>query len=253
MTPEHIQLIQSTVPVLREHGVALTRYFYARMLKQHPELKHIFNQDHQQTGRQPRALAAAVLAYAEHIEHPEKLAKAVERITSTHVRLDIQPEHYAIVGEHLLHSISEVLNVPFESELILAWQQAYQQLADLLICVEQEKYHQLAAQPGGWAGWREFKIVDIHTDDEGKIFSVAAVDTHPLPDIQIPSSVTVRVNVPELGLKQPEQFPLHRIQPASHVWAFKVKTPEDAANHHVADRLLNAYQVGDELHLSAPI
>ena len=48
------------------------------------------------------------------------LAKAVERITTKHVSLDIQPDQYAIVGDNLLHSISEVLNVPFESELIEA-------------------------------------------------------------------------------------------------------------------------------------
>ena len=71
------------------------------------------------------------------------LAKAVERITTKHVSLDIQPDQYAIVGDNLLHSISEVLNVPFESELIEAWKQAYLQLADILIGVEKQKYEQL--------------------------------------------------------------------------------------------------------------
>ena len=31
-------------PVLKMHGVALTRHFYARMFEHNPELKHIFNQ-----------------------------------------------------------------------------------------------------------------------------------------------------------------------------------------------------------------
>ena len=82
MTPEHIELVKSTVPVLRENGVALTSYFYNRMLNNHPELKNIFNLDSQNSGRQPRALAAAVLAYAEHIENPSVLAKAIEHITT---------------------------------------------------------------------------------------------------------------------------------------------------------------------------
>lgn len=38
MTPEHIELVKATVPVLRENGVALTQYFYNRMLANHPEL-----------------------------------------------------------------------------------------------------------------------------------------------------------------------------------------------------------------------
>lgn len=73
------------------------------------------------------------------------LAKAVERITTKHVSLDIQPDQYAIVGDNLLHSISEVLNVPFESELIEAWKQAYLQLADILIGVENKNMNNLKA------------------------------------------------------------------------------------------------------------
>ena len=48
-------------PVLKTHGVALTRHFYARMFEHNPELKHIFNQGHQ-AGEQQQALAGAVAA-----------------------------------------------------------------------------------------------------------------------------------------------------------------------------------------------
>ena len=37
-------LVKATVPVLKEHGVALTRHFYARMFSHNPELKSVFNQ-----------------------------------------------------------------------------------------------------------------------------------------------------------------------------------------------------------------
>lgn len=39
MTPQQIELVKSTVSVLREHGVTLTTYFYKRMLNNNPELK----------------------------------------------------------------------------------------------------------------------------------------------------------------------------------------------------------------------
>ena len=99
MTPEHIELVKATVPVLRENGVALTQYFYNRMLANHPELKNVFNMDHQSSGRQPRALAAAVLAYAEHIENPSVLAKAIEHITTKHVSLNIQADQQWHIGQ----------------------------------------------------------------------------------------------------------------------------------------------------------
>lgn len=252
MTPQQIELVKSTVPVLREHGVTLTSYFYNRMLNNHPELKNVFNLDHQSTGRQPRALAAAVLAYAEHIEQPEKLAKAVERITTKHVSLNIQPEQYAIVGENLLHSISEVLNVPFESELIEAWKQAYLQLADILIGVEKEKYHQLAVQDGGWTGWRSFKIIAIEEQDEGKRFKISATDKQTIPPATVGEYISVKVHVPEKQLDQPQQFNFNTEQTQDH-YDFLVKPEPAHSEYDVANILLNAYQLGDEVMVSAPI
>lgn len=252
MTPQQIELIKSTVPVLREHGVTLTSYFYNRMLNNHPELKNIFNLDHQSTGRQPRALAAAVLAYAEHIEQPEKLAKAVEHITTKHVSLNIQPEQYAIVGENLLHSISEVLNVPFESELIEAWKQAYLQLADILIGVEKEKYRQLTLQDGGWAGWRSFTIIAIEDQNNGKCFKISATDQQPIALATEGEYISVKVHVPEKPLDQPQQFIFSHAQNQNH-YDFLVQPEPAHSEYDVANILLNAYQVGDEVMVSAPM
>lgn len=100
-------LVLATVPVLRESGVALTTYFYQRMLKHNPELKNVFNQSHQKTGNQPQALAMAVLAYAENIHDPSVLLSVVERIAHKHTSLGIRAEQYGIVGKHLLASIKE--------------------------------------------------------------------------------------------------------------------------------------------------
>lgn len=49
LTPRQIELIKATVPVLREHGVALTSHFYKRMLNGNSELKNVFNQSHQRS------------------------------------------------------------------------------------------------------------------------------------------------------------------------------------------------------------
>lgn len=65
LTPTQLQHINDTVPVLRENGTALTDYFYGRMLRLNPELKSVFNMGHQRSGEQAKALASAVLGYAE--------------------------------------------------------------------------------------------------------------------------------------------------------------------------------------------
>ncbi len=39
LNDEQKELVKNTVPVLKENGVALTDYFYRRMLKNNPDLK----------------------------------------------------------------------------------------------------------------------------------------------------------------------------------------------------------------------
>ena len=58
-----IRIVKATVPALEAHGLAITRRMYERMF-QNPEIRDLFNQSHHgETGSQPRALAAAVLAW----------------------------------------------------------------------------------------------------------------------------------------------------------------------------------------------
>ena len=119
MTTEQKALITATVPVLRENGVLLTKYFYNRMFTHHPELKNLFNMGNQKSGKQQTELALAVLAYAENIADPMVLLPVVDRIGHKHVSLDIRPEQYQIVGRHLKHlegvSSSHIYHFFFQS------------------------------------------------------------------------------------------------------------------------------------------
>lgn len=203
-------LVKATAPVLKEHGVALTRHFYARMFEHNPELKAIFNQGHQRAGTQQQALAMAVAAYAEHIDNPGVLAPVLQLIAHKHVSLGIRREHYAIVGRHLLASIREVLGAEAATdELIAAWAAAYGQLADLLSGMEEALYQAAATQAGGWTGWRSFRVQrKVPESDEITSFYLVPADGGPVPGYLPGQYVSVRVLVPELGLYQPRQYSL---------------------------------------------
>ncbi|WP_020607350.1 globin domain-containing protein [Spirosoma spitsbergense] len=140
MTTEQKQLIKATVPALKEHGVLLTTHFYQRLFTHYPDLKTVFDMANQESGRQPIALASAVLAYAQHIDNPSVLEPALTRIGHKHTSLNIRPEHYPIVGEQLLASISEVLGAAATPQLLDAWAAAYGQLASLMIGIEASLY-----------------------------------------------------------------------------------------------------------------
>ncbi len=160
LTPAQRDIIKATVPLLEVGGEALITHFYQLMLDTHPEVRPLFNQAHQANGSQPRALANGVLMYARNIDRLENLGDLASQIINKHVALQILPEHYPIVGSCLLQAIREVLGAEVATdEVIAAWAQAYQQLADILIEGERNAYDAIAAAPGGWRGARQFTVL----------------------------------------------------------------------------------------------
>jgi nitric oxide dioxygenase len=222
------QLVKATAPVLKTHGVALTRHFYARMFQHNPELKQIFNQGHQQAGSQQQALAMAVAAYAEHIDNPSVLAPVLTLVANKHASLGIRAEHYPVVGHHLLASIAEVLGDAANDALLAAWGAAYGQLADLLIAEEATLYQQAATQPGGWSGWRACRVVrKVAESSEITSFYLQPADGGAVPAYLPGQYVTVRVRVPQLGMMQPRQYSLSAAPGGS---ALRISVKREAAS-----------------------
>ncbi|WP_241616992.1 NO-inducible flavohemoprotein [Rosenbergiella epipactidis] len=254
LTTHQKHLIQQTIPVLKTNGQALTDYFYQRMLSQVPELKETFNMGHQRDGKQAKALANAVLAYAENIEDPSVLLPVINMICQRHVSLAIQAPDYAIVGEHLLHSISEVLSLSMEDELIDAWAAAYQQLAALMIDTEKRMYAQLKQEQGGWSGWRDFTLVKkvAETANVSSLY-LAPTDALGLPAYRPGQYISIRVQVPSLGYKQPRQYSLST---AANGQFFRITVKEEALAQvpgYVSSTLHQQMQVGDRVEVSAPM
>ena len=209
MNEQQKALVKATVPVLKTNGVALTKHFYQRMFTHNPELKNIFNQGHQNSGRQQEALAMAVAAYAENIDDPSVLLPVVERIAHKHVSLGIRAEHYAIVGRHLLASIKEVLGDAASDELISAWAAAYAELADLFINLESDLYQQATQQEGGWTGWRPFRIGQkVQESEEITSFYLYPIDGGKVPTYKPGQYISVKLFVSEWNLFQPRQYSL---------------------------------------------
>src|SRR5687767_1094595 len=125
LTERTIQIVKATAPAVAQHAEAITRRFYTLMFQGNPETKAFFNPAHQHTGGQQRALAGAICAYAANIDNLGVLGEAVELIAQKHCSLGVQPEHYPIVGKHLLVAIKDVLGDAATDEVIAAWGEAY--------------------------------------------------------------------------------------------------------------------------------
>lgn len=255
LTKQQIELVKATVPVLREHGVALTSHFYKRMLSHNPELMQVFNMGHQRAGFQQQALAGAVLAYAENIENLPALVGAVAHIANKHVSVGIRAEHYPIVGKHLIASIKEVLGDAATPELIDAWTAAYMQLADVLIGAEKAIYDKNAVAEGGWTGWRFFKVAEKSKQtDNVTSFKLVPVDNGKMPEVKAGQYISVRVFVKGQDLIQPRQYTVVKADATSLTIAVKkVEAVEKSPAGMVSNTLHNDINEGDVVEVSFPV
>ncbi len=158
LAPQTIEIVKATAPVVAAQAEAITRRFYSLMFAGNPEVQAYFNQAHQHSGGQQRALAGAICASAANIDNLEALGAVVEVIAQKHCSLGIQPQHYPIVGKHLLVAIQDVLGDAATTEVVAAWAEAYGLLAEIFIRREAEIYAAQLAVSGGWNGYRRFVV-----------------------------------------------------------------------------------------------
>lgn len=183
MLPAQIKIIKDTIPILEKGGEGLVKHFYGLLMK-HDNVRPLFNQTHQRSGAQPRALANSILCYARNIDTLENLGPLAAQIVNKHVAFQIMPDHYPIVGTCLLRSIREVLGeATATDEVLQAWGAAYLQLADILIAAEADAYAAIAAAPGGWSGRRRFRVASktaANAAGDVVTFELAPVDGGPV-------------------------------------------------------------------------
>lgn len=166
LSAETIATVKATVPALQANGLAITQTMYGHLFK-NEEIRDLFNQSHQGAeGGQPRALAGAIIAYAQNIDNLGALTSAVERIAQRHAGLNILPEHYPHVATALLQAIRDVLGQAANDAVLNAWGEAYWFLAEILIGREAQIYREVATAPGGWMGWRDFTVERVESESE---------------------------------------------------------------------------------------
>jgi len=138
LKPKTIEVVKSTAPVLREKGEQITTRMYEILFSKYPETKEMFKNA---PPEQYRILANAIIAYASNVDNLPALEKAIDKMVQKHVETEVKPEHYPMVGDALLSAIKEILNP--EEEVLKAWEEAYNFLADVLIKEEEKVYKEL--------------------------------------------------------------------------------------------------------------
>lgn len=202
---QQTRVIRGTIPALTDHGERITTIFYRNMLTDHPELHDYFNTVNQANGRQPRALTAVILSYANNINHITELIPKLERMCHKHCSLGIKPEHYAIVEKYLLDAFAEVLGPVMTPQVREAWAKAYWMLAKMLIGREAQLYREF----NKWQGYRKFRIEKkVEEADDIWSFYLVPSDGKRLPPFQPGQYVSVQVRLADKGYLQSRQYSL---------------------------------------------
>ena len=248
LTADQRAIVKATVPLLETGGEALTTHFYKMMLSEYPEVRPLFNQAHQASGDQPRALANGVLMYARHIDQLEQLGGLVSVILNKHVALQILPEHYPIVGRCLLRAIEEVLGKDIATpQVIEAWAAAYGQLADILIGAEESIYQQKEQTLGGWRGGREFRVARREQESAEIVsFYFAPVDGKPVLKAEPGQYIGLQVFVD--GVEQRRNYSLSALCDGEQYRISVKREPGGKVSNQLHDQL----QVGDAITLFPP-
>lgn len=251
---ETIDIIKATVPVLEVHGETITKTFYQRLFRNHPELKNLFNQTNQKKSKQQTALANLVLQAAKYIDKLNELGDAPLIVAHKHVSIGIRPDQYPIVGENLLAAIKEVLGDAATDEIINAWADAYGVLANIFIGME-NKMREENVENGGWTDYKEF-IVDKKVKESDVItsFYLKPKDGKALPKFAPGQYLSVKVTPEGQDYTQIRQYSLSDRYTPDY---YRISVKREASRGDLPEGLVSNYlhgtiQEGDTLLISGP-
>lgn len=255
LSQQTISIIKSTAPVLEVCGTEITTTFYKSLFNAHPELLNMFNHANQQQGKQQAALANAVYAAAIHIDRLEAILPVVRQIAQKHRSLGVQPEHYPIVGQHLLGAIKTVLGDAATDEIIEAWGEAYGVIANAFIGIERDLEVQAAEQSGGWNDFRAFRVErKVRESEVITSFYLMPVNGQPIAEFTSGQYVSVKITIPGEPYTHIRQYSLSDA-PGKPYYRISVKR-EEALEERPAGKISNhlhkQIEEGSVLWLSAP-
>ncbi|MEW2472319.1 globin domain-containing protein [Micromonospora gifhornensis] len=256
LTQSSAEVVTATLPAVRAHGEAITRRFYQRMFAAHPELLDLFNRGNQASGSQQAALAAAVVAYAEHLigAGATPWGPVLDRIAHKHASLGIAPTQYSVVGRHLLAAVGEVLGEAVTPSVALAWDEVYWLLAVELVAREARLYA-AAGLTEGEPVWRPWRVTARRQETPDVVsFTVTPDDSGEVPTFVPGQYTSVAVDLGGGRGRQIRQYSLAGRPGAAH-WRIAVKRLrgiDGAPDGQVSTFLHEHVTVGTTLRLSPP-
>ena len=130
MTPQDVDLVQSTFEKVRPISLAAAGMFYDRLFEIAPEVRPLFKGDMAEQGRKLMATLAVVVGSLHSLP---TILPAASTLAKKHIEYGVKPGHYAAVGAALLWTLERGLGQSWTPEVASAWTNAYTTLSNFMI------------------------------------------------------------------------------------------------------------------------
>jgi hemoglobin-like flavoprotein len=129
MTPEKIELVQSSFKKVVPIAGTAADLFYDRLFEIAPEVRRLFPQDMKDQKSKLMAMLGTAVA---NLHKLETILPAIKALGDRHKGYGVTSAHYAPVGAALLWTLEKGLGNDFTPEVKAAWTETYTALAGVM-------------------------------------------------------------------------------------------------------------------------
>ncbi len=126
MTPEQIELVQTSWDKVKPISDKAAELFYGKLFELNPAYRDLFPDDMVEQGRK---LMAMINTAVNSLKNLEAVVPAVEEMGKRHVGYGVTEKDYDVVGEALLWTLGAGLGDDFTDDVKQAWTETYVILA----------------------------------------------------------------------------------------------------------------------------
>ncbi|WP_299402802.1 globin family protein [Acaryochloris sp. IP29b_bin.148] len=125
------KLLEDSFDKVRPHADAFSVKFYENLFADYPAAKPLFANT--SIEKQGSKLFSSLVLVISNIKYPEGLATDLQGLGARHVEYGALPEHYPLVGQTLLKTLSQFLKEDWTTELQNTWADAYAIITEMML------------------------------------------------------------------------------------------------------------------------
>jgi nitric oxide dioxygenase len=136
LTPEQIKLVENSWDYILLNSNEAGTIFYKKLFSMAPELRQLFKGD---INSQSQKLVSLITFAVHKLNSFNDIVSDVRTLGMRHKGYKVKPEHYSVVNEALLWTLSKGLGDRWNDETKQAWAATYQALSKIMIEASQHE------------------------------------------------------------------------------------------------------------------